>query len=186
MPHGPHLQIGQLCARLGVPVRQARYLLEQGFVPKGVDPDPDRGNHRQLDPAQAFWLAVVLKLKQAGLGAPLAARIADLAEASFRPVAAELARNPTYHPARFVSPGDARWAVEVGDLAYARTSYQTNTTISLPLDPRNLTRNPWTDVNTGEPRPDAHPIVVIRIDLTELAERLRPAVWDGSRDADGR
>ena len=47
-------------------------MLEQGHVPSGVQEAPDSGNYRQFGPGQAFWLGMVLKLKQAELKTPLA------------------------------------------------------------------------------------------------------------------
>ncbi|HEX4590287.1 MAG TPA: MerR family transcriptional regulator, partial [Gemmataceae bacterium] len=73
------LQLGELCRRIGVPYRHARYILEQGILPTGVEVNPGWGNHRTLDAAQAFWLAIVLKLKENGVTAPSARKIADFA-----------------------------------------------------------------------------------------------------------
>ena len=71
------MRVGELCRRLGVPARQLRYVLEEGHRPPGVADAPGRGDHRELDPAQTFWLAVVLALKQTGVRTPVAARLAD-------------------------------------------------------------------------------------------------------------
>ena len=65
--HLPTVQMGEICRRLAVRERDARYVLEQGHVPEGVDGAPESGNHRQFGPRQAYWLGMVLKLKAIGI-----------------------------------------------------------------------------------------------------------------------
>ena len=57
------MKVGELCERLDVSYRDARYVLEEGILPKGVDENPGKGDHRDLTNDQAFWLAIVLLLK---------------------------------------------------------------------------------------------------------------------------
>lgn len=66
------IKLNSLCSRLGVSYRDARYALARGIIPKGIENEPGRGNHRVFDWNQAFHLAVVLKLKAAGMSTPLA------------------------------------------------------------------------------------------------------------------
>src|SRR4051794_24972461 len=74
------IQLRDLCRRLGVAYRDARYVCERDWLPQGVAREPGRGNHRELTAAQAMWLGVVLKLKAAGVKTPLAAQVAGFAE----------------------------------------------------------------------------------------------------------
>src|SRR6185436_545202 len=106
------IQLGELCRRLDVPYRHARYVLEEGILPEGVAPDPERGHHRQLAPAQAFWLAIVLKLKQSAVQAPLAARIADFAKQAVRGVTRNLNWEPTFAPFDGALETEGRWYVD--------------------------------------------------------------------------
>src|SRR4051794_14022351 len=92
------LLLGELCRRIDANYRDARYLLEQGLLPEGVDPEPGHGHHRRLTPAQAYWLAIVLKLKGSGVRAPLAARIADYAREAVRTVGRGLNWDPGFAP----------------------------------------------------------------------------------------
>jgi hypothetical protein len=70
------LKLRALCDRIGVNYRDARYVLAHGMVPRGIDSDPGRGNHRVFNQWEAFWLAIVLKLKSAGVKPKLAAEMA--------------------------------------------------------------------------------------------------------------
>ena len=73
-------QLQELCERLGVSYREARYVCEKGWLPPGVEAQPGRGHHRRLTARQAVWLGVVLKLKACGVQTPAAARVAAFAE----------------------------------------------------------------------------------------------------------
>src|SRR3954452_17783240 len=120
------IQLGELCRRLDVPYRHARYVLEEGILPEGVESEPERGHHRQLTPAQAFWLGIVLKLKQSAVKTPLAARIADFARLAVRSVSQNLAWDPRFSPFDGGLATEGRWYVDVGDLAYIRLATDTN------------------------------------------------------------
>ena len=78
--HPYNLQIGDLCRRIDVPVRQVSYVLEEGYLPEGVEQRPGRGNGRQLRIEQAYWLAIVLKLRESGIKTQAAAELADYAK----------------------------------------------------------------------------------------------------------
>src|SRR5436305_15234084 len=92
------MKVGEFCQRLGVPYRHARYALEEGILPAGVAPEPGRGEHRDLAPAQAFWLSVVLKLKQNGIKTPLAGQIADFALEGARGIGSNLGWDHRFNP----------------------------------------------------------------------------------------
>jgi len=79
-----HFRLHELCERLEVSHRDARCICERGWLPASVDPEPGRGNHRRLTPAQAVGLGIVLKLKVCGVQTPKAARIRWLFDAAFR------------------------------------------------------------------------------------------------------
>src|SRR4051794_28808773 len=125
LPSAP-IQLGELCRRLDVPYRHARYVLEEGLLPEGVEPDPERGHHRQLTPAQAFWLGIVLKLKQSAVKTPLAARIADFAKEAVRAVTQNLNWERPFSPFDGELETESRWFVDVGDLKYIRLVTDTN------------------------------------------------------------
>src|SRR5258708_25702402 len=112
------MRIGELAERLKVPYREVRYVLEQGILPKGVKKTPGRGDHRELDSTQAFWLAIVLELKQNGINAPLAGKIADYAEQGVRGIAANLSWEPSFNPFRGQFETEEQWFVDIGDLTY--------------------------------------------------------------------
>ena len=73
------MKLAEFCHRVGAPYRDTRYVLG-----RGVATDPGRGEHRDLDSAQAFWQAIVLKLKASGVKVPVAARVADFAQIGVR------------------------------------------------------------------------------------------------------
>src|SRR5690349_5568630 len=92
------MRIGELARKIGVRYRDARYVLEQGHIPKGVEESPGRGEHRQLELKQAFCLALVLLLKANGLRAPLAAQIAEDLRIKVRSIASNLGWDPGFDP----------------------------------------------------------------------------------------
>ena len=68
-------KLREICERLEVDYDEARYTLARGVLPKAiVQPEPGRGNHRQFDSSQAFYLAVALQHKAAGSNTTLAAK----------------------------------------------------------------------------------------------------------------
>ena len=162
--------LGELCRRIGAPPRHARYLLEEGILPAGVEPEPGHGNHRRLSPAQAFWLAIVLRLKASGVQAPLAARIADYAREVVRIVARQFAWDLEFAPFDGGLATSRRWVVEVGDLRYIRLLTDAD-----PDMPGQVHEFPWTEIGPGANAPlDVEPTVSIRVDLARIAALLRP------------
>jgi hypothetical protein len=161
------MQIGELSARLDVSYRHLRYILEQGILPKGVDADPGRGEHRDLKPEQAFWMGIVIFLKQNGIRTPLAGKIADYSIEVLRTTGSAFGWDYRVNPywGRFET--DNQWYVDVGDLTYVRVATTAN--------PRNegvLEEGKWTIIGTQKCVPDAKPIVIIRLDLTRLTHML--------------
>jgi hypothetical protein len=159
--------LGELCRRLDVPYRAARYILEEGLLPEGVDPDPDRGNHRRLSPAQAFWLGIVLKLKLSAIKTPLAAQIADFAKRVVRGVSRNENWDPRFSPFDGDLETEYRWLIDVGDLRYIRL-----VTDACPSK-EGLFEFPWSHVGRVATAKDADPTVLIRVDIGRIARLLR-------------
>ena len=167
MLHAPPIQLGELCRRLDVPYRHARYVLEEGILPEGVESEPERGHHRQLTPAQAFWLGIVLKLKQSAVKAPLAARIADFAKEAVRAVTQNLNWESTFSPFDGKLDTPHLWFVDVGDLAYIRLATDAHPGVE------GLYEFPWRYVDRREMAPGAMPAVIIRVDIARIARLIR-------------
>src|SRR5436190_3591760 len=110
------MKVGELCQRLNVPYRHARYVLEEGILPRGVEESPGRGEHRDLTSAQAFWLGIVLKLKQNGIKALLAGKIADFAHEGVRGIGSNLGWDHGFNPFLGKFDTEHQWFVDIGDL----------------------------------------------------------------------
>jgi hypothetical protein len=157
--------VGELCKRLKVPYRQVRYVLEEGIVPKGVEEAPNRGHHRTLNPQQAFWLGIVVKLKQTGVKTPLAAEIANLAERGVRDLSQNDGWDWTFHPFQGRLKTENQWYVDIGDLKYVRVA-------SDARDPeRGLVEQPWVHIRARR-EADVDPVAIIRLNLSRLAQLL--------------
>jgi hypothetical protein len=167
-------QMQDLCRRLGVPVRDARYVCEKNWLPPGVPQDPGRGNHRLLTPRQAMWLGIVLKFKAAGIKTPLAVRVAAFAE-SIRGMSKNLVWDWKFSPFDGALDTDHRWNVEVGDQRYIRFVTDAN-----PTEP-GLHEMTWVEMGTGQEATGVRPIVCVCLDLSALARLLEGA----PRDPDG-
>jgi hypothetical protein len=161
------MKLGELCQRLNVPYRHARYALEEGILPSGVEENPGRGEHRDLTPAQSFWLGIVLMLKQNGLKTLLAGTIADFAEEGVRGVARTLNWDPLFNPFLGRFETENRWFVDIGDLAYIRIA-----TTCCPSF-QGLYEFPWSLIGQGKTADGVSPVVVIRVDISRLAHLLR-------------
>jgi len=161
------IQLGELCRRLDVPYRHARYVLEEGLLPEGVDAGPERGHHRQLAPAQAFWLGIVLKLKQSAVRAPLAARIADFAKEAVRAVTQNLNWERPFSPFDGRLETEGRWYVDVGDLQYIRLATDRHPSVE------GLYEFPWRHVDRRAEAKGVEPAVLIRVDIARIARMIR-------------
>ncbi len=161
------MQVGELCDRLQVKYRHARYVCEEGYLPKGVDPNPDKGHHRELGPAQAFWLGIVLKLKQSGVKTPLASQIADFAREGLRTVTQSLNWEWTFDPFNGKLETRHKWFVDIGDLTYVRIATTANPSY------RGKTYDfPWSLIGRRQEAADAAPVVIVRVDLSRLGHLL--------------
>lgn len=145
-------------------------MLEQGFVPAGIDKTPQSGNHRQFEPGQAFWLAMVLKLKGVGIKTPLAAKIADYAQQSLRGVAQNLGWDWQFQPFAGRFETEHRYFVDLGDLKHVRL-----VTDASPSGGGRLESGDWHEVGIRfRVAVDVTPCVIIRLDLSQIARLLAP------------
>jgi hypothetical protein len=160
------MQIGELARKIGVPYRHARYALEQGLMPKGVEENPGRGEHRQLEPKAAFWMALLLTLKENGLRAPLAAEIAEHLRLNVRSIASNLMWDPDFDP--FVGKFETKyqWCADVAQLEFVRLVTTAN-----PSRRGHLCELPWHEIR-ARTMPNIQPVIFIRIDLAGLAQKL--------------
>jgi hypothetical protein len=135
-------------------------------MPKGVEEKPGRGEHRQLDPKAAFWLALLLILKGNGLRAPLAAQIAEDLRIKVRSIANNLGWDPGFDP--FVGKFDTehKWCADVADLRFVRVVTSAN-----PSRRGQLMELPWHELG-GREMPNVQPVIFVRIDLAGLARKL--------------
>ena len=156
-----------------IPSRDTRYVLERGFVPAGVEKKPATGNHRQFGPAQAVWLAIVLKLKSAGMQTALAASVANYAADAIRGITQNLGRDWQFNPAKGRFNTEYEYFVEVGDRKYIRMVDSTNPSQT------GLSNSPWHVI--GKPprlAQDAEPYVIVRVNLALIAKKLAQSNWD--------
>jgi hypothetical protein len=163
------VQLGEFCQRLDVADREVRYVLERGFVPAGVAKSPSTGNHRQFSTGQAFWLAIVVKLRQSGVKTSQAAAIADLGISYLRGVTRGLSWDWRFQPERGQFDTEHKYYLDVADQKYGRI--RTN---ACPSE-RGLTALPWSPIGKKDRKTSAafQPIVVLQIDLSEIARALR-------------
>lgn len=165
------IQLGEICDMLDVGLRDARYVLEQGYIPKGVTESPESGNYRQFGPGQAFWLGMVLKLKAVGIKVQLAATIADYAVHSLRGITQNLNWDWRFLPESGRFDTDHQYYVDVGDLKYVRFVTNANPSMGGKLE-----EFPWKTINRKRTASeDARPCVTIRLDLTQIAGLLADA-----------
>ncbi len=161
------MKLSEFCQRIDVQYRHARYVLEQGILPAGVADQPGRGEHRDLDSAQAFWLAIVLKLKASGVQAPVAGQVAEFAREGVQGIARHLSWDPGFHPFAGRMEAENRWYVDVGDLAYLRMVTDAN-----PSGGGQLEEFPWVRLGTRR-EAKVEPVVVLRMNITRIAALLK-------------
>jgi len=155
------IKLSDFCQCLGIRYRDARYAMAHGMVPKGVDRSPGRGNHREFDYLQAFWLAVVLVLMKAHVKPRFAAKMADWCLRADASVAGYRSRNGFSLP----TLGDSKarqWYLEAGDGKFVRF---------VTAGRQREERSPWTAIR-GKTRCTMPPSVVVRVDLSALAQCL--------------
>lgn len=152
--------LGEFCDRLQIPERRARYILEQGHVPPGIEKTPDSGNHRRFHPDQALWLAVVVTLKDLGIKTPVAAEIASTTDQIIRGAPADCARNGVQPALSQLSP--PCW-LEIAEAKYIRL-------ILRELQSDWCSRMPCGHyVAAGS---EFRPRAVVRLDLSLIAQQV--------------
>ena len=160
------MKLQTLCQRLGVDYDDARYTLARGVLPKGVEGEPGRGNHRVFTDRQAFYLAVVLKLKAAGITTPLAATISEWSF-QVQNMSVNLSGDPQFAPFAGQFKTKCRWLIDIGDARFVRLGTDAN-----PRSGGRLKVLPWVDMITAKNCKSAQPTVVFRIDLARIAKLL--------------
>lgn len=168
----PTIQLGDICERLQVGERDARYVLERGYVPEGVAESPVSGNHRQFGPGQAFWLGMVLKLKQSGIKTPIAAEIADLATKALRHATQNLNWDWKFLPDEGRLETGRQYYLELGDGEYVQ--FVTDASPSRGGRSETIGWSRLTRRGKLAAAPQGYqPCVVIRVDLSQIARQLR-------------
>lgn len=160
-------QLQELCQRLNVAYRDGRYVCEKNWLPVGVASEPGRGNHRQLNPRQAVWLGIVLKLKACGVRTEMAARIAGFAE-RIKGMTKNLVWDWSFSPFDGAFRTEYQWYIEVGDMRFIRF-----VTDAQPSQEGVLCPTAWVDMDSRHLALDAAPIVCLRVDLSALARLLQ-------------
>jgi hypothetical protein len=161
------LQIGELCRRLDVPYRDVRYVLERGFLPDGAEADPGHGHYRRLTAGQATWLAIILKLKASGVRVPQAALVADFARDAVRTVGQQMGLDPDSAPFEGKPGTNRRWFIDFGDMRYIRLVI-----VACPARGDTSEYDWETLEEPHQPDPLAAPVVILRVDLTRIAQLL--------------
>ena len=161
------LKLRDFCDRIGANYRDARYALAHGMVPQGICEEPGRGKHRVFNYHQAFWLAILLKLKAAGIQPKLAAEMAKWAE-SVKGFAVNSGWDWRFSPFDGQYATHKQWFLELGDAQLVRIMTDANPSRQGVVDVTG-----WVDMQSRQGQPDSKPTVIVRIDLSQLANQLR-------------
>jgi hypothetical protein len=173
------IQLAEFCRCFHVPTRQVRYVLERGYVPEGVAKQPATGNHRQFSPRQAFWLAMVVRVKSSGIKTPLAAQIADCALESWPNTPQAYRWDWGNSPSWDQIDTKHQYYVEIADSKYLRLVSSPSSSHESPIE------SPWYPLKNlkarwkaGQPHTKAFtPSVILRLNKTEIARVLKQAKW---------
>lgn len=169
-PASRTIKLQDICQSLEVRDRYARYVLERGFIPDGVAESPGSGEHRDFSPHQAFWLGLVLKLKQSGLKTPLAVQIANYADGAVRTVAQNLGWDYLFFPRGGRFETEHQYFIEVGDFQYIRL-----VTDACPSQ-QDFYMFDWHRIaEPGVPVKGVRPCVMLRLDMAQIAARVGAA-----------
>jgi hypothetical protein len=136
-------------------------------LPKGVEPNPGTGRHRRFTPAQAYHLALALKINDAGVNLPLAGQIAACARVA-QEAAVTLGWDHEFAPFLGMLTAAKHWQLEVGNGRLVRIVTDANPSH------RGWYRFPWTDMETHQsaPQTDTDIAVIIQVDLVHIARLL--------------
>jgi hypothetical protein len=160
------MRVGELAERLHVRYRDVRYILEQGGLPLGIEEKPGRGEFRDLNPGQSFWLAIVLNLKQIGIRVPIAKQVADFAREAVRTVTQNYNWERSFEPFLGKLETENQWYVDIGDLKFIRLVTSACPSIE------GLCELPWSIVGQRKTVQDVVPVISVRVDLTRLASLM--------------
>ena len=167
MPQLTTIRLADFCRLFAVDDRQVRYILEEGHIPQGVERQPSTGNRREFGPGHAFWLAIVLKLKQTGLRTALAAEVADIANKVVRAAAQNFGWDPQFWPAGGYFVTKHRYFLDIGDLEFVQL-----TTDCYPSKV-GLYECGWGPIKGRTTAPlKIRPFVNLRVDLARIAATL--------------
>lgn len=170
--HESTIQLGEFCRLLQVSSREGKYVLEQGCVPKGIDKAPATGNHRRFSAGQAFWLGMVVKIKQSGIRLPLAAEIASHADQCLRGITQNLGWDWRFRPVQGEFDTDHQYLLQIGDSKYVRILSDANPSMT------GLHEFDWQAVKSpGKPVADFRPFVIVQVDLSRIAAALKVGEW---------
>lgn len=168
MAVGDTIQLREFCRLFQFGDREVRYVLERGYVPDGVRRAPSTGHRREFAPDQAYWLAILVKLKHAGLRTPLAARAADYATGGLRTITQNLSWDFQFLPMNRQFDTEHQYFLDIGDRECIRL-----VTDACP-GRSGLHALDWHPVKgKREAVPNFRPFVTIRLDLVRIAEALK-------------
>ncbi|MBI1313085.1 MerR family transcriptional regulator [bacterium] len=160
------IKLSELCRRLDVKQRDVRYVLQHGMVPDGVAEDPGQGNHRTFNAEQAFWLAIVIKLKAAGLKPRQAAEIADWSR-RLKGLTRNLNWDWNFSPFDGALHTQQKWVIEVGDGSCVRILTDAN-----PSRRGLQDETGWVSLSSRMQNVEFIPVVTIQVNLSQLARAL--------------
>ena len=170
--HTGTIELAEFCLLLDVPSREVRYVLDQGFVPKGTEKSPSTGNRRKFGPGEAIWLGIVVKLKQTGIKVPLAAELADYAMQSVRTITRNLNWDWGFQPELGKFDTENSYVFEIADRKYVRISPTANPST------KEIYSFDWHHAKKpGAVARNVRPIVIVAVDLGEIAATLGGATW---------
>lgn len=181
------IQLRQFCELFNVEHREVRYILEQGYIPKGVMKSPSTGNRREFQPDHALWLGIVLKLKQVGLRTPLAAMVAERAVEGMTMVAQLCGWDYGLFPFEGRFHTKYNYFMDIGDLTCMRfvtdarpSRRDTRRAASWARDRKYFD---WQPVDGSRyPVKDFKPFVTMRVDLARIAKLLtKYEHWSASK-----
>lgn len=164
---GFKIKLSEFCRLLDVKQRDVRYVLHHGMVPAGVAEVPGQGNHRTFNAEQAVWLAIVIKLKAAGVKPRQAAEIADWSK-RVKGFTRNLNWDGTFSPFDGAFHTDQQWLIEVGDASCVRILTDAN-----PSRRGLQDETGWVSISSRKKTEGFTPVVTIQVNLSQLADFLR-------------
>jgi hypothetical protein len=164
-PSEERLKLQAICERIGVDYDDARYTMAKGAIPKGIASEPGKGNHRVFGTRDAFMVAIILKVRAAGVSTSIAKQIAEWST-SIQMMAVDLGWDWQFAPFAGKLHSDKKWFLEIGDNQFARVI--TNASPSK----RGYESTYWVEMATLRKRRTARPAVIFRVDIVRIAQLL--------------